>query len=175
MRLLKYTAGVCLLLVLFGAIVGAMELRHPVPVHQPEVVSSVEPVKTRYPVSNRDLESEVNLVRVQNGLDKLGSNGSLQASAQARADFLCGNNEWSHDDFYGSIRYDFYKVGENLEYSGVHRDTRTIVQAWVNSPTHYANMIDPVFTEQGMGIRYCNNYQGLSEAIIVVNHFGKLK
>lgn len=123
------------------------------------------------------VESAVNEYRTSKGIEPLTSNGSLDESAQARAEFLCKNNVWSHEGWVDSVaeyRATAVKVGENLQYGDVNTlDTRTIVGSWAASPTHDANMADSSFVEQGMGVTYCRDYQEIKEAIIVVNHFGR--
>jgi uncharacterized protein YkwD len=128
------------------------------------------------PITSGAVKGEVNAYRVQNGRSKLLSSSLLDYSAQARAEFLCNNNVWSHDgwtDSLGQYMTDGAEVGENLEYGGKYQTPRTIVGSWSESPTHNENMLDPVYTEQGMGIKYCAEYQGDKEVVIVVNHFGR--
>lgn len=127
-------------------------------------------------LTSKDVQQAVNDYRVQNGMGALSPSGSLDSSAQARADFLCSNNKWSHDGWADSLtdyKATAVKVGENLEYGSQYQTPRTIVENWANSPTHNANMLDAVYTEQGMGIRYCNEYQGEKEIVVIVNHFGR--
>lgn len=133
---------------------------------------SVTPIKqTLTLITGGEVEAVVNEVRVQNGLKSLTDNPELNASAKVRADYLCDNDVWSHDGWVKTITFKYRKIGENLEFGDVYQTPRTIVQSWVKSPTHYANMTDSAFTEQGMGVRYCDNYQGLDNRLIVVNHF----
>lgn len=127
-------------------------------------------------LTSKDVQQAVNDYRVQNGMGALSPSGSLENSAQARADFLCNENKWSHDGWVDSLavyKTTAVKVGENLQYGSQYQTPRTIVEGWANSPTHNANMLDSVYTEQGMGIRYCSTYQGEREIVIIVNHFGK--
>lgn len=130
------------------------------------------PVEVIPRIDYMEVEAEVNAVRVQSGLNSLPNNSQLSESATQRAAFLCDNNSWTHDGWADGIIYVYRKAGENLEYGSKRQTARTIVDAWVKSPTHYANMLDPAFTEQGMGVKYCDFYQGQSEVVIVVNHFG---
>lgn len=141
---------------------------------KPIVPKLVDPPHAVSEVNTGDIEAVINQVRVQNNLGTLSDNSLLDASAMARAKYLCENNIWSHDKWEVFINsYSYYKAGENLEYTGLDQTPRTIVQAWVNSPTHYVNISDPVFTEQGMGLTKCDNYQGEKQALIIVNHFGR--
>lgn len=124
------------------------------------------------PVTSGEVMAEVNQIRVKNGLGRLVDNGLLSQSATARADYLCDHKIWSHEGWESSLVYKYRHAGENLEHGSVFQTPRTIVQTWVESPTHYENILDTRWTEQGMGVRYCDDYQGWPKAVIVVNHFG---
>lgn len=127
-------------------------------------------------ITSGAVKQAVNEYRVANGLAELASNGSLDSSAQSRADFLCSQNVWSHDGWLSSLAAyvpTASKAGENLEYGNYTQDVRYVVALWSNSPKHNENMLDPQFQEQGMGMTYCQEYQGRKEVVIIVNHFGR--
>jgi uncharacterized protein YkwD len=178
MRKLSRTIKLALLVAVL-AVVGFAHWAHSL--DRPKALTAKE-VSTKLvapPVSNGevntgDLQSLINQVRVQNGLGTLSDNRLLDDDAMTRAKFLCDNNQWSHDYFLVFIgNYAYNKAGENLEYGSSSQTARTIVDAWVNSPEHYANITDPVFTEQGMGLAHCNEFQSRHDVLIVVNYFGR--
>lgn len=169
-RLLVLLPIVILLSIVVGTIEAATLIQRD---ETPPPLRLTSPPASPGEVNTGDIEAVVNQVRVQNGLVALTNNSLLTESAMARAKYLCENNIWSHDGWVGSLTYPFYKAGENLEYGSIAQTPRTIVDRWVNSPAHYANMTDPVFTEQGMGLTYCKSYQGQNDVLIVVNHFGR--
>lgn len=134
-------------------------------------ITLVSPPASAGEINTGDIETVVNQVRVQKGLGALADDVQLTASAMARAEFLCDHDVWSHDGWTGSLTYTYHKAGENIAYGDQYQTPRTIVTAWVNSPTHYANMTDTAFTQQGMGIKFCKQYQGHLNQVIIVNHF----
>lgn len=47
----------------------------------------------------------------------------------------------------------YYCAGENIAYN--YGTTKSVVQAWMESPTHRANILNPRFEEMGVAV-YCN-------------------
>jgi uncharacterized protein YkwD len=52
--------------------------------------------------------------------------------------------------------YDFWIIGENL--AAGQRTPAEAVQAWMNSPCHRQNVLNPAFTELGIGVRVGGDY-----------------
>lgn len=143
---------------------------YPVPVPEQQALKTFVISQT---ITSESVKTRVNLTRTQNKAAPLTSNNLLDDSANARAEYLCKSNTWEHGDWANSFTYDYVKAGENLAHGFL--TSQETVDGWVNSPTHFDNMIDTAFTEQGIGIKYCNNYQGRAHSVIVVNHFGTLE
>ena len=90
------------------------------------------------------------------GLGALQTDADLTRSAQNYVDHLAADGAFSHTD--GSVlaervvqagyRYRF--IGENLGMGQA--SAGTIVTAWMQSPDHRANMLDPRFTQMGVGV-----------------------
>jgi len=90
------------------------------------------------------------------GLGSLQTDADLTRSAQNYVDHLAADGAFSHTD--GSVlaervvragyRYRF--VGENLAMGQA--SAGTAVTAWMQSPDHRANMLDPRFTQMGVGV-----------------------
>lgn len=158
---------VSLLLILVSLGFKTTNMAEP-PVAEP----SISEAPTYSPITIGEIEAEVNRVRVQTGAGEIPLNRLLNESAQARAEELCAKNNWSHDGWTDSLTYPHRIAGENLEYGNKYQTAGFVVKAWVESPSHYSNMINPDFTEQGVGVKLCALYQGKTEAVIVVNHFG---
>ncbi|HRH23571.1 MAG TPA: CAP domain-containing protein [Candidatus Magasanikbacteria bacterium] len=71
-------------------------------------------------------------------------------------------------DFLKDVGYAYSIAGENLAVG--FSSPESMVEAWVESPTHYANLIDPDFNDIGIGSSvgmYGNNI-----AVYVAQHFG---
>lgn len=126
-------------------------------------------------LSQYEVLAGVNNVRQSQGLPALSMNATLNSSAQAKVIDMCQKNYWAHGDWISFIigsGYSYQEAGENLAEG--FRSVDTLVTAWVNSPTHYKNILGN-YTEAGIGIITCPSYQNSSNVIIVANHFGRPK
>ena len=99
----------------------------------------------------------LNEVRVQNGAGTVSYDGRLDQAAQAHAEDMLANGYFDHVGLNGSTvgtrvqatGYQFARVGENIA-RGYNSET-SVMNGWVNSPTHHANNIDPAFEDFGLG------------------------
>jgi uncharacterized protein YkwD len=158
---------------------GAINTK-PAPVITPTPVEITPPNKPpyieRYPSS--DVVFAVNIQRESNNLPDLQENGLLDLSAKMKANDMCTNNYWSHDSPDGStpwtfitgVGYPYTVAGENL--SKGYPSLNHTINAWMNSPEHYENIVATRYTEQGAAAIICPYYQGLRNQLIIVNHFG---
>jgi uncharacterized protein YkwD len=97
-----------------------------------------------------------NTLRASLGLPKLTANSSLSLVAQRQAAYMSTIGTISHNDASGApcwdrataAGYDWTAIGENVAFS---TNPQRIFNLWVNSPGHYKNMINPVYTEIGLG------------------------
>lgn len=58
-----------------------------------------------------------------------------------------GRRAW---DFMAQYNYSYLSAGENL--ANGFRTDKGLVKAWLNSPSHKANVVNPLFTKTGIGI-----------------------
>ncbi len=99
----------------------------------------------------------LNDVRADAGSGAVSYNAQLDAAAQAHAQDMLDNNYFSHTGLNGSsvgdrataAGYNWRTVGENIA-SG-YRSESSVLDAWVNSPGHQANNINPAFEDFGLG------------------------
>lgn len=118
-----------------------------------------------------------NQERAKRGLSTLSINTQLVESATSKAQAMLAANCWSHYcpngkspwDFFEEAGYDYIFAGENLAEGFL--DTDKLMQAWMNSPTHRANIINENFSEIGIGYA-TGNYQNNENNIVIVVHFG---
>jgi uncharacterized protein YkwD len=116
-----------------------------------------------------------NLERQKLNLPPLKYNSLLSRSATTKADDMFINNYWSHNsprgkspwDFFRSVGYHYSLAGENLAKDFA--DTENLVRAWMNSPTHRENIINPRFQEIGIAV-VSGTLNGL-RTTLVVEHF----
>jgi hypothetical protein len=135
------------------------------------------PQKVLAEVSISQLYSFHNQEREKRGLSDLSINTTLIDSATRKAKAMLESNCWSHYcpngkspwDFFDEAGYDYVFAGENLAEG--FSDTEKLMQAWMNSPTHRANVVNEKFTEMGIGYA-TGNYQDSENNTIVVVHFG---
>lgn len=122
----------------------------------------------------------VNKRRIDNGLPQLIVNEKLSKAAYAKAKHMHDNEYFSHidpksgkkwSDFIKDQDYDYVVAGENLA-NGFY-DVQTMVQAWIDSPTHRENIMNTSVDETGIGISY-GKLDG-NPTIFVVQMFGKLE
>ncbi|MDP3899523.1 MAG: CAP domain-containing protein [bacterium] len=119
----------------------------------------------------------VDELRVEQGKQPLSVNAYLENSAQGRTNDMLQNSYFSHYGpnghdlayFLEKSNYRYEMAGENLAMG--FSSAKTVVQAWVKSPLHYKNMIDPDFIEAGIGIVQ-GEYDG-SVTTFMTHHFGK--
>ena len=97
-----------------------------------------------------DYVGRINSLRASVGVSSLQADGELTAAAQACAQRMASTNTLSHSpDITSGISQHWLKVGENV---GVGPDNSTIFAAFVASPHHYENLVDPDFNRVGVGV-----------------------
>jgi len=102
--------------------------------------------------------SEVNPIREDYGFLKLKINEKLTKAAQKKANDMVARNYFSHSgpdgetpwSFLDGVGYDFVAAGENLAIDA--SDTTSLVNAWLNSPSHAKNILNGYFIDIGIGI-----------------------
>lgn len=96
--------------------------------------------------------SSLNAVRADAGLPPLAVDGELTAVARAWADRMASENRiWHNPDLGNQISAPWWKIGENV---GTGVEVSAVMQAFVNSPAHYRNIVDPDFEFVGVGVTY---------------------
>jgi len=103
--------------------------------------------------------SLVNQERANEGLAPLSSNNSLNAQAQAHATCMAVNNTFAHSS---RVR-GFGNWGENIAKG--YPSASSVVSAWMGSPGHRANILNPNFSYMGLGYVadgnwWCQNFGG---------------
>jgi uncharacterized protein YkwD len=108
----------------------------------------------------------INRERAANGERALRPNGRLRRAAQAHTDSMAFGDYFEHVGprgqtplarmravGYVSSSRAGYEVGENIAWGTLGLSTpRAIVAAWMASPGHRANILDPHYRETGIGV-----------------------
>lgn len=104
-----------------------------------------------------DILQLVNQVRAEYGLPALSYNAALATAAQNHANFIALNAIYSHIGVNGSTWQDRAQAagytghaGENLV-GGTRLTPQQGVTWWRNSAVHFSNMLNPRWTEAGVG------------------------
>lgn len=122
----------------------------------------------------------VNQERTARGLKPLKANPRLTAAARRHARDMGLRGYFSHDSLSGAtfadrIRRAGYRartLGENLAWgSGELGSPRAIVQGWMESPGHRANILSRKFREAGMGVAFGDPGAG-EEGVTYTLNFG---
>ncbi|HVV26161.1 MAG TPA: CAP domain-containing protein [Candidatus Saccharimonadales bacterium] len=124
------------------------------------------------------LLTDTNQQRAADHEPNLKLNAQLAAAAQAKANDMAAKNYWSHNSpsgqtpwsFITAAGYHYEAAGENLAYG--FNDSADVVSAWMNSPTHRANVLGSDYKDVGFGVVQAPNYQGKGPETIVVAEYG---
>ncbi|MEM7759978.1 MAG: CAP domain-containing protein [Cyanobacteria bacterium P01_A01_bin.40] len=107
-----------------------------------------------------------NAERAKAGLNPLTLNNQLAQAAQGHSDRMAEDDFFSHTGADGSsvsdrvqdTGYQYSRAGENI--AAGQRTAEQVVQDWMNSPGHRANILNPEFTEIGIGYELLENDTG---------------
>jgi len=117
-----------------------------------------------------------NQKRAELGLAPLVNNSLLNEVAQRKAADMFAFNYWAHVSPSGRDPWSFFKeVGYKYTYAGENlardfMDSASVVEAWMNSPTHRENIVNPHYKE--IGVAVVNGTLNGVETTLVVQVFG---
>jgi uncharacterized protein YkwD len=127
----------------------------------------------------------INALRAQNGLAPLSLSSELTAAARAHTTEMAADGYFEHESadgqafwkriaaFYPQGDRASWSVGENLLYASPDIDAAGAVQAWIDSPEHLANMLDPHWRDIGVGAVHAvaapGEYEGQDVTIVTVD------
>lgn len=110
----------------------------------------------------------INALRAEKGLGRLVIHDELVAVGRGWAAEMAARDQISHNpDLAEAVKADWQKLGENV---GVGMTVDKLHAAFVASPAHYKNLVDPVFTHIGVGV-----VLGRDGAIFTAHQFMKLR
>jgi uncharacterized protein YkwD len=91
---------------------------------------------------------DLNGFRRTNGLKPMQSNASLTSLAKSHAADMARRQSMDHAGFF-ELRAPRGAAGENVAYGCA--DSSCVMQKWIDSGPHRANMLRPDFTRYGLG------------------------
>ncbi len=140
---------------------------------------------TNTPVVKKDTKISVdgviyytNVERKKVGLPELVKSTKLNKSASLKTDDMFTGQYFEHvspdgktaADLVRAVSYKFQIVGENLAL-GIFDTDKSLVKAWMDSPTHKENILNPKYTEIGVAVGI-GDYKGQRQWM-AVQHFAK--
>lgn len=123
-------------------------------------------------MSAQSILSLVNQDRAEHGLSQLDLNPTLSLAALSKAQDMIAQNYFAHVSPEGvkpwhwlsSLGYEYTYAGENL--AAGFDDPYDLVDSWMSSKEHRANILSPFYDELGLAIA------NSGDTTIVVQFFG---
>jgi len=127
-------------------------------------------------ISIDEVVRATNETRASSGLKPLFYNEKLADAARRKASNMLSENYWAHNSPSGKSPWTWFKeagytyvfAGENLAKD--FGDTNRMMNAWMASPTHKENIINPKYSEIGIAV-VPGSLEG-RETVLVVQLFG---
>jgi len=119
-----------------------------------------------------------NAQRAKYGLPPLKENPRLNVSAELKVQDMFEKQYFAHLSPSGEgvknlaevVGYEFIAIGENLALGNFQND-ETLVQGWMDSPGHRANILNPSYQDIGVAVQK-GQFEGRS-VWLAVQHFGR--
>lgn len=147
------TAASTVLAAVVAAALGLALLTGPAAAQrQTPVAAAAEarPLVAASPGVEAQFVSRINSLRASKGLSQLAVSGELTGVARSWTQQMVNAGQISHNPNLGSqVSGNWTKLGENV---GVGYDVDGLMQAFINSASHYRNLVDPAWTHVGVGV-----------------------
>lgn len=109
-------------------------------------------------ISIASLLEQTNQVRQDNGLTELKLDERLNTASNLKVQDMIANQYWAHTSpdgvepwkWLAEVDYDYAQAGENLAKG--YYSTGAVMTAWMNSPGHRENIINPDYQDVGFAI-----------------------
>jgi hypothetical protein len=163
-----FIAGIAVAVLFAGAIALERGGLITLPTPSDELIASILP---------GSVVALTNEERADLNLGSLRANSLLNRAAQMKADDMAAKSYYAHVSPDGTIPpywlnkvgYKYQIMGENLVID--RENSEQVVSAWMGSPTHRENMLNPQMTEIGVGVAF-GSYKG-RDTIYVVQMLAK--
>ena len=161
------------------------EVKAIVPKVSQVVVSTNEPLihtlpksSSRSVLTNAEILYWTNYYRKQNGLSSVSANSKLDEAATVKVDDMFSRQYFEHvspsgkngADLITEAGYEYLLMGENLAY-GNFSSAKDLVDAWMASPGHRANILKVHYEELGISVKE-GDYNG-NKVWMAVQEFGR--
>ncbi len=109
-------------------------------------------------ITPKSVVNLINQARISEGVYPLKVNPNLELAAQLKAKDMFSKDYWAHQSPTGTLPwhfiqasgYNYRTAGENLAKNFV--DSRQLVAAWLRSPSHRQNILNPNYTDTGVAV-----------------------
>jgi hypothetical protein len=126
-----------------------------------------------------DIINGSNQARQQLNKSPLTASADLMSAAQMKAEDMAKGHFFAHTAPDGTVAWDYFKkvgysysvAGENLALTNQGSDD--VIQGWLNSPTHRANLLSADYSDMGIGMASFGDYQGHKNTYVIVAFYGK--
>lgn len=127
-------------------------------------------------ISKTDVVNLTNSQRIAAGLEPLTLNETLSSAAWSKGMDMINKDYWAHTApdgtepwaFFNSLGYRYRYAGENLARD--FNNANSAIEAWMASPTHRDNILNPKYKEIGIGI--VEGDLAGSDTTLIVQFFG---
>lgn len=131
-------------------------------------------------IDSRDLMDKINSERTQRYISALTFNSKLESAATAKSNDMLRRSYFAHVNPDGQYvwpliesagYYPYITLGENLAMDFFSNDA--VISAWMNSPTHRANLLNEKFEDQGLASIF-GTYEPGHDSYLITSLFGAL-
>ncbi len=166
---------ILIVLAIFAVLISATVLEGLIPEALPSKPKAQAVIEEPKLVTSEEVETALNEWRVDQGLPTFKTdNPVLDEAAQARAESMCAANDWSHDKAWQVLDqyYSYSFASENLHYDHLQNgQAANAIYGWEHSEGHHKTMLAD-HKEASIGVKYCPGFQGMANAVLIVNYFG---
>lgn len=101
------------------------------------------------PAKENEFVTRINALRADHGLGTLQIHGQLTAKARDWAETMAEAGQIWHSNLPDGVTVQWKRLGENVGMGGT---VDALHQAFIDSPSHYENLVDPGFRYVGIGV-----------------------
>ena len=126
---------------------------------KPDIIEEKPQIEkgTELKEDEKEIFKLINDIRIEHGLEPLKNSSTMQPVALKKAQDMVENNYFAHTSpTYGNVdkmlieaNINFMSCGENL---GRYSNNKDVVEAWMNSPSHKANILDSSYSYTGIAV-----------------------
>jgi uncharacterized protein YkwD len=176
LEMTRALALIALLLAVTGSIAG-----------QTRAATTAPAAAARLEMLEQSVLTSLNATRSSHGLRPLLLSNDLQSAAVSHSRSMVAGGYFKHEsedgspfslrvkEYYAAAGFARWSVGENLLYATDELDAGSVIQAWLQSPSHRRNILSPAWREVGIGAIHASSAGGEfggARTLVVTMDFG---